>query len=816
MLYTLSFIISILTIFGCSQTPDIPSLPGPGKKPIEQVILSQDISVRDVRNLFRALNQAGRLNSLKPWFESSTDSELKELGAFATRNLYDENFDKNGLVSLLESRIKRQGFSDIKQNVSDWKKNAGYPQQKAFVESFVRQPQFPDLIEGDTGLLDPSFARTVQRTKQVSQSNYKAFATFPESTPVTDAGVADDLMKFITGDALRGSLTTLIDLLTGNDFAASALKALQALNNQYGDSRPADGFAMGMSTRLTDKKLESFFLLLNTLNSGSDGLFKIADEKMQSNHGIGQELSKRFNPTIAKAVAQFVIETLSSKQGAFTKEKAFWIALPRKAGATSPTPEFVTLFNNVQSGISLLRSQTHGPNFAKFPITLASLVITEWLENFAFANLTQLNALPTEGFKKSFWQTSVAVPAFRLSLIQEPDPKKENALSNRLQNDLDALKALSSFRDALQSALKDPNFGSKAYLFPEQKNGSLENALLAATGVIQEKTQIVDPGPFFLALLQTLIGSDGNPGSPLAGFERENMLDSILNSIQAMKYSEWKSFKSLIFDKLKLGTLSQFDRDLVLQLYEGNQPLIDKLNNVFDSLQSLYDYDESIQGLPSAFETCHTLLRKTAPDNVHGFGSLAPFLFQNKIVHVDENTNLPEFPALYTVLKNGRSLSELFFRLSNATPAEQSTLLNAFKNLDFKKHLDLLATLAKESPENTREVLKAVSKSGLDLLPSETVLTEGERIWLMRFFSKEGEHRQVWNFLNHHSSKKNLTEFLKEVSLLSKNGGLKDAFELLSHVENDRIKRLALVLMDWDRSGQLQQFLDASSMLLND
>lgn len=814
MRYFFFFFISALALIRCSQSPRIPDLPKSAKTPVEQVILSSDLSVKDVRNLFRALNHEGKLNSLQPWIESPADPELQELGVIIKRHLYEENLDRNGLVSLLETRKNASGFSDWKNSAVKWRNNPNFILQRSFLEKWFAHRAFPRLVEGEIQLLDPVLFRAIERLRSQANSQYEHFATFPVADPVSDEVIARDLMTFITDDSQRALLVTLIEKLSIHRFPESFLHALASLQQTYGDARAVDGFVLGHGQRIVDKKLDSLLLLLETLNAPSDGLFEVAAEKLKS-PGVAQELSKRFNKTIAQAVARFVMEKFSTEEASFLRDKNFWLKLPRKDGTLEPTPEFVQLYGVLQWGVEQLRSQTQGPTFTRFPVQLASIVFTEWLEHFAKNNSIFFAGLKPESFPSGIWKLPVSVPELRLSLVNEPDPEKKNDLSPRLIADLNALKVMSAFRDGLQAALKDTEnpFGSKVYSFLAHKNHSFENVLSQVAQILQDKVQIADPGPLFISLLGTFL--DAKDFS-LQSMERENLLHSALNALQAVDYKSWKGLKSLLFEKLQLGKLPESDREMLLYLYEGHPTLSQKLGTILDTLQSFYDYDENLQNLPSAFETCHRLLRKTNPDDVGGLSSVLSFLFHSQLVGTSPEKEEPYFPGISQLVKTGRSLSRSIFLVSLSTLEEQEAILPLLKKIMWNDHLSPLAEIAQESKPEILTALKTVLQEGLSLIPTEKNLSKKERGWLMRFFSSEGEHQKFWQFLHAHSSRKNLLQLSHELLVLSQSGALKDALLHLSHIENERIQRLAFVFLDLQKSGQLEEALHALETVLRD
>lgn len=811
MARVLSILLLLSFLLGCSQTPEIPSLPGQKTTSIEQIVLSDRITVKDVKSIFRALNQDGKLSSLKPWFETASDSELSALGNFATVHLYEENFQKSGLVSLLEARNQRRGFGLWKSSLEKWQNSPDFADEWAGIQDIYQHRRFSNFIEGDISLLDGEYHRLLNRLKAESTAKFKSTVVFPSPVPVSDEAIARDLLRFVKDDALRLPLLELIPTLSQNAFAESVLLTLEKLFHTYKNSRPFEGFILGHSLRLDDKKFESLLTLLDTLNAPPEGLFQVASDNLNANPGIGHELAKRLDPQIGKAAADFIVERLSSTEANFLQTRAFWLNLPRKETTLPPTPEFIKLFTYVQWGIEFLKNETQGPTFLKFPVRLASLLVTEWFEHFAKSNSAFLQSLSEESFSKQFWNSKTSVAPLKLSLIQEPDPEKKNELSDRLAKDLGAIPEMESFREDLKKALKDPEFGAKTYTFPAQTNLPLSETLAKVATTVQKRIAIADPAPLFMGLLNYLAGKEKN--SPLHVLEKtENLLDTLLNTLQSMRYPQWIAFRSLVFEKMQLGKLDATDRTLVALLYEGHPKILARLNRILDNLQSLYDYDTGLQNLPSSFEGCHALLRETRPDQIHGNSALLSFLARSAVFH--HENGVYSFPAIVQTLKNGISLSEHLFRIALATPGDRDKLLSVAEKLEVSETLRALADISQENPRHILSLLKALSEKGLELLPGEAALTEGERNWLMRFFSKDGEHRTVEDFLRTHSSKKNLLQFVRELITLSANGGLSDALTHLSHIKNERIQRLALVLGELQKSGELSQLFTSLESLL--
>ena len=85
----LRFFLAGLFLLGCTQQPKIPFLPN-NTPERDGILLRGDLHAADLRSIFHAINRNGRLDALKPYLETPSDTELETIAGLANRQIYRE------------------------------------------------------------------------------------------------------------------------------------------------------------------------------------------------------------------------------------------------------------------------------------------------------------------------------------------------------------------------------------------------------------------------------------------------------------------------------------------------------------------------------------------------------------------------------------------------------------------------------------------------------------------------------------------------------------------------------------------------------
>lgn len=746
-------LVPILLAFGCTKTPDVPSLPGNPPTSIEQVLVGSDFTPSDARNIFAALNKNGRLNSLKSWF-TATDEELTVWSDFFNTYFYQEALQTNGILHLLEKRTDRGGFRSLHLNPSKETVSA--------IQAFLNYPLFPKLAKQSAAFLVPELYRALSRTDAEADLNYKEIGTWPIIEPLKAAQGAADVVAFFQDEVRKTALSRLGDALENSNFAENILETLSSQYSLYKSAAPFEGFVYGLGKRLQTKETESLFDTLRLLNQPSNGIFSHAHKTLERDPELGRIFGRLLDPRISKAAFHFIKRKIDSHP------KEFWTGLVRKDPSLPPTQEFVRLFTDITDALTLLTSQSfNAPLLERTPIYLASLVITERIED----------ALKTKGAEGSI-----------------------DLLSAQISKDLDALPGMKPFKEVLATLVAQESFGSRTYGFPEAKNASFDTLLESTIQTVQATHRFADAAGLIMPLLRrfTLSGAES---ITLKDFETPNMLDSLHRFLAGITLETWNRLDYLLFEDFQIGRMSDTEKQPYLQLWLSDEKLLDRVTTVWNSIEVLHTFNKPIQkNLPTVVSFLHGFLSDTRSksDELRGATSLMKFVSESDLLKI---------PFVRSQLEAGQPFAKLLYQLSLLSKEERELLTSV---LDQSLSRDLFKfgeEFSKSSPEALRTAVSLLLENGHSVLPTLETITPEERVFLIRFLQSI-DFESIWKFLQKYSSTKNTRALLNDLRGLLRDGGLLDAARLLSRIQNPLLKKFANVIENMILTGEFEAVLN--------
>ena len=813
----------------CGKPLKRPELPSPPPLPVDQIILRDHLSAADLKSLFRVLNEKGEFNSLLPWTEKLSDSQVEAWAEFLSDWVYEDAQSNRGLIQNLNHRTEKKGFSQWKQLLQkSLVENPGL--KKAFAQIASDEMFYPLLVR-DFGILDPVFLKSVLPILLEKTASYQMGNA---AKKVKTEELVNDLQSLLSSPAKMLSVLSLASKAVEADALTSLMKASSAWEKRYGSkgfTQLALQFSRNSDFQVKpDGKQQSnigqALNLVRLLNRPAEKIVSALQEGLRSNPDLVQAISMKWDPVFVKSLSKLVLEVLLNPEDGKKLDKSFWLALPRKAEGDVPTEEFSRLYAIVFSGIQKItdprRLEMQGDSGSyRLPLQLNALFITSYLENIVRSRKSLIERIPSDNFADLFWDFNTEPVSFKLNLSDDSDKRK---LSSSIKKDLESL-GLSSLVSRLENLLTQEDFGRADYDFSPSEGLNLRQVLAEALAYSHTLRPFSDITPFLVATIQHF-GEKGAAG-PLSLEAMKgipNLLVQMQNFLGILSKDQWNSLKKVLFEDLKISHLEMEDRMLLVGLFQSDPEVAEWVNQILVDLESVELLDQKSEGLGSVFEFYHDILQTQGKSEVNLFSDFLTGLSTLELFESKEEGKAV-YPGILSIVQSGDGIAAFLQSLSGLNQPQQKLLSHKFfeafgydqnSQNGIETHLAwLVSFLSKAELSAKKALFDFFGKRGWSLIPAEEILEVPEREWLIGF-SKKGGIDSLLNLVKDQNNPLPLSALVENLKQLSKKKVLEQGFRLLSQMENERMREIARVLLKMDRSGELMNLLDVFEQFLNE
>lgn len=821
---TLWFFLPVLFVAACTKPPDVPRFAERAPTGPRRVLLGEDITGKDIREIFQAVNQNGKLDTLKPFLEEPDDATLTEVAKIGMATLTPSRWESPGLVGLLRERLRARSFTSFRESVARWRAAPGFAAERRFYLAGASDPSVPELAVRGKNLLSLDWHRWLAG---VSREGLTLSGTIPEQSA---AAVFQDASRFLASPAI-GRLYDVADLIDQSNGGQSLLKALA-------EARAVDGataflgLGRGMSHLLSlppgasapPPIAEKLFDLLVLLDAPTEGLFTTAQRKFQErNNSVAREFASLFRPQLESAISGFLLQYLKEplKDGV-PSDKKFWMALI-DAKEARPTKEFKLLHGVVREAIEQICGQVHGATISdaflfNLPILVNTYALTRFIESVAIANRTAIDALAEKDFATNLLKLPVTFPEFKLDLLAA-----DNTLSPDVKKELEALGE-KKFAETLDHALKKEGYGDFYFPFAEQKSAApFSETIREAVRLAEANRPFGDTAPLLRAVLAKVTRPDASSRFTLDKLESNNILDAVNRFVSVLDRDAWLAFKGVLFEDLELGNLGPDTKRLLLKLYEPGSDLQKRVEKLLTVFPSFLELDRRVDPtLPSLFESYTRVLAFTAPREIRWVGATMRWTAESKLLATEARggRRQPDYPTLYTTAQNGIAIARMAYGLSTLPASARYGFLGPVSELFRTKDgtsglrltLEAVRGAMDREPLGATEFIRRLSEQGYDWAVGTDILSAGERDWAIRFVTR-GQFETLWKFLNRHSTLPRFHDLILALERAVRDRTFREAAQLLLEIQDERIQLLARLLLEWEDSGQLMEFLTALETL---
>ncbi len=808
----------------------MPQLPGHESHKVERVLLDDNLDASDIKQLFDAVNEQGRLNGIAPWMRGAPESELNAVGGLLSRYIYEPALDRDGLVSLLSDRVSKKSFSRLKDSRKGASRSGGALAELA--KAAINSPHFVDIIERDIGILAPELDQPLNEILSDFLKTWDADSSEPASQPEE---IVTDLQNFLKSPGMKGHWTKFFDSVSTSWPIVGLLHAMREVDHRH-DGKAFDGMGGGLAKMLLTPRFpgkpvptqfDSLMDLFLALNEPSDGLFSSIQNKISGNAELIREagsviqpnLSSRllgYYPVLPHAIAGLFIGSTHGEGAVITADS--WKLLSQDPKAESGKEAFLQFFIAARTAHENIAgpakdSLSEDALIFNLPLYLNGWVFAQWLSNVLVENQALVSSLAPDTLNEKIWDTKIHSKAFEFSLT-ETSPTGELVFAPSRLQELAAF-GLEDFTKAL-SKNTPTGLGGFHYSIPELKNISLREATKLAFEKIDETRGYADSSSALRAVITYLTAPGQGGKSFLENMETPNMLLSAHRFLASVPPATWKKFTSGIFDTVGSDSLNDETKKALSGFYEENPNLLKKFSRILDSVGMLKSLDQApASGSLSAFEAYQEVLSEVGPREWKALSEAWVFLGTSKLLSVDlqaDGTAAPRYPAVFRWMTSGNS-SGAFKFAAKMDPSRYRVVADVVGQMTQTQagisgselHWDFLTELATKSPNGLAALIREFQEgdgSGL-----RDLLTVQERLWIIEFV-KSGSFRELWQIISPHLKNAGQSGSISQLRQLSKEGTLRTTFQLLTLIKNDRMRAVARALQSWEASGELAALLD--------
>ncbi len=764
-------------ILSCSGNPEMRSLPGPSPLPIDSIRLNNTMGVEDFKKVYKAVNRTGKLNSLESWFTRVADEDLKKIAEIASHELYETAFDSKKLVQILFERNSHSGFTDWKE-----KNPIKADRYQSIFWGYLTNPEFANLFQEHTAFLELDFQRLVQLLPD--WANQYAFRLSVNETETDKVKLAKEIRSLLSNKEFKKEALLLSNALSENGKFERLIQAFRS--NSETTPKSFLAFSSALAS-LSENQLQELLEAIKFIDAKPDGLFSVADSYLKKNPGYRRSVAREFQPYLTDVFINNTVESLLAT-GTNPLSLDLILTLPRKENSDAPTAAFTQTMLLVKT--ALQNNFTLGDRVQeRFEpvLNLYAYLLTRTLESVAKTNLQTLNTKP-----ENFWKSELVLEKVKIVLSNSTTGE----LNAQIQKDFESL-GMQKEAELLKPLLFNKEiFPSNLYVVStESGNTTLQETLRLGMKKTFELKPIVEPGVILNMLLTRV---------DFASLERsDNVLTLIHKVVAGLSVNELDTLDNLLFHKLELHNFTPDRLELIFEMYGTREDLKQKLSKLFRCLTLLHEFHHKGYDGVSGLALPWTYLNELGPveKNVNVFNLFFSTLRESGLFKVDTST-----PELKKVFRNPNTLAKYLYAFSQFSYDEQETFTHKFKNLHFGKNWEMFERLAAEPTRDFDAILKSILEEGVFVFPTEKTITEKERNWLI-LFSQTEDFKAVVRIFNQYGSRTNFNDIVRDLKGLSASGDLARALDYLARIQNERMRKLALTLLEMDKSKQFQELL---------
>jgi hypothetical protein len=835
----------LLVIFlsGCGERPPFPTWPKPPPTGPEQVVLSDDLSVSDIRQIVRAVNGSGRLQSLQPWVDKISDDQLATLGELLQDFIYQDALSSGSVMDLLEKRIDQDFFSSLAVGLEYFFDPSGTPEVTELFKALIGHQKFPQIVDLNIHWLDPVWAEMAKtraaRSVVAAAPDISSGELFGPA-PGTPGWVAE-LHMALHEKGTDAAVQSLASAFTDTHFVGNTLRFLRTLDREQSSAEDLFQSVQKLASKPLDgdparSQLSAFIAALNTLVGPSHGLFDEINELLKK-PGISREIGNMLQPQ--KRDVDGPLSTVISYKPLVPRivAKSIGRSLERSK-STNAVTEWKKLFADSDSSDSLnttirlgvegitgaaLPSDHRGAAEFNLPIFINSFALTEWVKHVAQANAKAIERLRDTKPIAAVWDLKVDVPALKLS-ITGPDGKFLPHVRAKLAHNLGG----QSIQEILswEKSLAAKGSGDWQYEFGTQSQVPFREALRLAVEHCDEVLVFSDISSVIRTALLYLTEPSGPTGqSPIQQLDsHDNLLLSINTILAGLPQDALELLSPVLNDS---GSFADSVKDL-RSLFERERPgpTTDEKTAVLDALETVIVFAAGLSS-PQASDTGPSRmarvlslysrwLKALGPEEIKGVGGLIQFVHSSRLLESDLSSGETKFlyPAVVERLLGSDSGPAAMKQLALWEPKEifelERGIRTSFSIPDGSEASALYLQWLRSLPPRRTEAWDGL----LSLATSSNKgPTAEEKLWIQRFVREKGMHR-VWQFFGSNGSLTQLTGLVRELTRLVEQGSLEGPLDLFEQIRDDRIKRIARVFKKWYHTGQFLAFLRACEKLI--
>lgn len=771
----------------CSKPPQRPDLSGPPKSPLDTLVLGRKLSPTDLKALVKVINSEGKFQNLTAWLGNLSESELQEWTSVLNTWVYENALQPQGLLQLVKKRIEANGFSNLQKELQALFKD--HPELRVFLMRLVKDPEFVALVDESAPVWDPEIlSPLIAQLKRVPS--------------LQGTGFYQKALQLLHHPEQSQKLQKVIEELVRSELLFPLAEVAQETQQQFGEEAFA---SLGQSLIANPESLGKAVRLIELLNRPAEPIIQALQQGLQSNPDVIHALTLKWDPVFTKALGETLLKVLLAPEDGKPLDREFWLGLARKSPEAAPTAQFIRLYSIVLSALQKgadprrLEPQADAGSY-RLPLQLNALFITQFLEAVVVKEQVQLEALSSENFQELLWNLPLQTASFQLSLSEVNAPA---SIASGVRKDLEAL-GLSPVISRLESLLTQPDSGRQLYQWEVTEERSLRAALFQVVAAAHALKPMADITPVLFTLVQGASGGSNENISLEILKKSPNLLEQIQSVLAAFSGEQWKDAKRLLFEEMKLAQLETEDLGLIVTLFQASPEVAEWVGEVLSLLPAVLELDTSNRNQPSLFQWYLRCLGRLTPASRKALSNALTEISQLGLLSVVPE-QLPELmPQGLQVLAKMDLIALKKFQNSLG-----QVLLKEEQGISgVGRWMSLLRGASQNIKSDSLEGwVRVIGKMAFSL-------SSAEHAWLFQFVNLGGL-KQSFALMEGLSNKASLEQLVQELTQLSEQGAIQQGFRLLSNIQNERLRELALVVLKWDCSGELLAAFQSIQLFFN-
>lgn len=312
-------LLTLLTLGSCTRPVGLRTLPEGPLSQASKLILDDDLSASDVKELLEALNEHGDLEGVAHYWRDPSEAELDAWGSWLTKFVLDSAGDPRGLIASVNRWVEQRRLSTLEIDMGAWSAAATFRDEREFLFATFLDQDFNALFERDYRLLNPAIWEAWGKAWKATlpknrKENFRVESLVIELERFLSKDLRVHFEKVLADAAKKHAVPSLFDTAKyyRDWYGAPAFAVLDTgLNRMLNQDpyklpdpeRPGEFITIRRGKTVFSNQLEQLVAFAASANQSSHKMFSVIEQKLVLEREEGEAL--------AAILEKWAIESLS-------------------------------------------------------------------------------------------------------------------------------------------------------------------------------------------------------------------------------------------------------------------------------------------------------------------------------------------------------------------------------------------------------------------------------------------------------------------------------------------------------------------------